>query len=885
MTISVPGLSPALAVHDIVAGSIYALGLAAGHPTDSQLAAAKAAITAAVASGQPSDAVDEVRAQALALTYLHHIDRDEKPIFGLYGSVGVKDVTEILAGHHLASSTFFGVPTGISWEGWTVDVQREANTPIPQDGNNAFLAPINELAGFQGSHWENRLFQEIFNSPGVSTTDGCQLAVAQGDQLLTLTIATGTSQLVGYDPDAIAEIQGALALGATAYVPQQSFSADGLSALEVYALINPDGTGLYREGQNANGAILFLEALLLEVGLDTPESSNCSQNTCSITDLANGRYQFSRVDLTLPAVGIPISFKRSYDTLAGESGGLGANWLHNYERRLIPNADGSVNYLTAEKEFVQSLPFTQGGGGFVSPPGWYLALVQNPDQSYTLTYTDGHSSSFDPTGLLLSDQDLNGNQVTLVRNGDGTVGSVIDASGRTALSFTYSSGQLVGVSNSSGRTVSFAQQTGNLTSAIDVLGQVESYAYNDQGEIVTRVDKNGGVFSISYDANGRWDQEVVPTGDVMSASYDNQGTTTAYTDRNGATSVTSYNANANPTSVTDPLGNTKTMSWDATMDKLTDTDARGNTTKFSYDGSGNLTQKVDPLNGTTYMNYGANSRLTSQALPDGESTTNVFDSNGNLLTSTDGLQNTTTYSYTPNGQLGTVQQPGNATASSFVHNADGTIQTMTDPTGATNSFGYDGAGHLTALTDPGGHTRTMVVDARGQVNSMTDANHQTTSFAYDAQGNRKSLTDPTGAKTAFGYDALNRLTATTDAQGHVASTQYDGNGNVLSRTDANGHTSSYLYDQANRLVQSTDATGATNSMGFCADLGATPCQSVDPNGLVTTRAYDPDGRPTSVTDGAGDTTATAFTAGGKVATSTDPRGNVTSFAYDRDGRS
>ena len=100
-------------------------------------------------------------------------------------------------------------------------------------------------------------------------------------------------------------------------------------------------------------------------------------------------------------------------------------------------------------------------------------------------------------------------------------------------------------------------------------------------------------------------------------------------------------------------------------------------------------------------------------LPDGETTTNAYDGSGNMLTSADSLGNTTTYSYTPNGQLGAVQQPGNATASSFVHNADGTIQSMTDPTGAMNSFGYDGAGHLTALTDPAGHTRTMTVDARG----------------------------------------------------------------------------------------------------------------------------------------------------------------------------
>jgi hypothetical protein len=99
VTVNVPGLPQAVSTHNITAGGIFALGLASGHPTDARLASAKSQIQTLIAGGATSDDIDEARAQALALTYLHHIARDEKRIFGYAQDVGIKDVTEALTGH------------------------------------------------------------------------------------------------------------------------------------------------------------------------------------------------------------------------------------------------------------------------------------------------------------------------------------------------------------------------------------------------------------------------------------------------------------------------------------------------------------------------------------------------------------------------------------------------------------------------------------------------------------------------------------------------------------------------------------------------------------------------------------------------------------------
>jgi RHS repeat-associated protein len=885
VTVNVPGLPQAVAPHNIVAGGIYALGLATGHPTDAQLAQAKDQIPVLVTAGASADDVDAARAQALALTYLHHIDRDERKLFGYAQSVGVKDVTEILAGHTALGASFLGTPVSESAGPWRVDVGREANTPFAQNNDNSHILAINEIAGFQGSHWENRLFQEVFNTAGVSTTNGLQLAVAGGGKLLTLNAAGGTSQLTGYSAGSTAEMEGALSLGQLVTAPSTPFTTGHFHNVEAYLLLDPvAGTGVFREGSTFNGGENNGPGNIASDGSGCPCRDGSNHQTHSFVNLTNGNYVFTRTDLTLPAAGIPIVFKRSYDSGSGVAGVLGANWWHNYERKLVSNADASVTYVTGEGQLIQSLLFTVNGAAFNSPPGWNLALAAAPGGGWTLTYKNGWSSTYDNNGLLASDQDLNKNAVTIQRNADHTINTVTDAAGRIALTFAYAGGLLQSVTDAANRAVTFGQTGTDLTSAKDVLGQTERYAYDASHRLVGNTDKNANLWSVAYDANGRWDQEVDPVGNAMSASYDNTGLSTVFTDRRGFSSLTTYNGNGNPVSVTDPSGNTKTTTWDANMNKLSETDGRGNATTYLYDNNGNMTQKKAPDQGVTSSTYVNN--LPTLVTTNDTSTTNGYDANGNLQTSQDRYGNVTNYTYFGSGQLKSVTAPGNANPTTYAYNADGTVQQVTDPNNAVTKFGYDAAGHLNAVTDPGNHTRTMNRDAAGHelwTKDATPAQNQTT-FTYDNEGNRQTAKDPTGALTTLTYDSLNRLTAVTDASSHLSTGTYDPEGLLTTATDANGNTVRFAYDESGRPLSVTDALGNTISLGFCADLNSKPCQEVDASGNVTKRSFDPVGRVTSVSDALGNSTLTMYDGDGQVTSVTDPRGNKTIRSYDAAGR-
>jgi len=80
-------------------------------------------------------------------------------------------------------------------------------------------------------------------------------------------------------------------------------------------------------------------------------------------------------------------------------------------------------------------------------------VVQNPDNTYTLTFKDGRIHNFSPTGRLLWQKDRNGNQTTLGYDVNGALTAVTDAVGRT-LTFTRYTDQLV-ISDSMGLVATY----------------------------------------------------------------------------------------------------------------------------------------------------------------------------------------------------------------------------------------------------------------------------------------------------------------------------------------------------------------------------------------------------------------------------------------------
>ncbi len=122
---------------------------------------------------------------------------------------------------------------------------------------------------------------------------------------------------------------------------------------------------------------------------------------------------------------------------------------------------------------------------------------------------------------------------------------------------------------------------------------------------------------------------------------------------------------------------------------------------------------------------------------------------------------------------------------------------------------------------------TFEYDTRGRLTS-TSASAREITFAYDAQGFLESVTDPEGHTTIYDYDAVGRMTGISPPDGTSLGFTYDNNGNmtVLANPSAINHgfgyngvnlnssyqapisgSYSYIYDKDRRLMQTSFPSG------------------------------------------------------------------------------
>ena len=216
---------------------------------------------------------------------------------------------------------------------------------------------------------------------------------------------------------------------------------------------------------------------------------------------------------------------------------------------------------------------------------------------------------------------------------------------------------------------------------------------------------------------------------------------------------------------------------------------------------------------------------------------------------------------------------------------NGLVSSAVDSVGNTISFVYDSLGHITQSTDPVGRVTTYTYDIKTDtlhstfLTSVTDATG-TTSFAWNEGGSFgvgyldpscvitycepaigvSTITYPDGSHTYYSYDALGRITS--------------------QHRDGAAETVTYTYGPAGSMT-ATDAYGNASKV-VPNQFGAT-AQYIDPLGLVTQMAYDPEQKLTGTLGPLGTSTSTGYDTQGNVALMLDPLGyqqNLSSTVYN-----
>ncbi|WP_281506274.1 RHS repeat-associated core domain-containing protein [Amycolatopsis sp. FBCC-B4732] len=579
-----------------------------------------------------------------------------------------------------------------------------------------------------------------------------------------------------------------------------------------------------------------------------------SDTVSASVDVGTGNLLVTTSDLALPGIREDLQLGLTYNSLrlgagtALPSGSAGAGWAMRVgqDTKVVLNSDSSVLYLAPEGR--EGLFQPAGGSAYTAPAGFKVAMVKTAS-GWTITDHDTNSvSTFNATGQLVSVKDRN-TQATTFTYTSGKLSQVSSTRGGTGArtaTLTWS-GTLatIGQTGDDGtpRSVAYTYTSGRLTKITDPTSKTTQFGYDaTTGDLTTITNGAGKQTAVQYDASHRVKkvtQENPAGGAATRFTYYSAGETLV-ADPNNTETVpsagpqTDYFLNARElvTSVADPLGRGRTKTYTPFDDAATSTSGTGGVTTFGHDPAVNagesltgVTAPTGAKSTATYANTGAAKYLPSGGT-DGQGNAKLFtyDGAGNPLTSA----NTA------------------ATATSKVdYNADGTVDTATDPRGNTTDYTANSDHQITDITPPAGSGLapiTVSYDGFGRLHAVRDGRGLRTTYAYDRGDRVKTIQYSDGTPdVAFTYDGAGNVLTRTDSSGTTTFT-YDAQNRVTSRTaTSGGGTLSYGYDKAGNLTSKTDARGATT---YLYDAANQVTEMTTPNGQKTGFAYDDDGKRT-----------------------------------------
>ena len=236
----------------------------------------------------------------------------------------------------------------------------------------------------------------------------------------------------------------------------------------------------------------------------------------------------------------------------------------------------------------------------------------------------------------------------------------------------------------------------------------------------------------------------------------------------------------------------------------------------------------------------------------------------------------------------------------FQRDAEGRIETITDPLGNVLSYRYDARGDLVETLDFEEHATQFVYDDDHRILEIIDPRGiRAVRNDYDSEGRLVAVTDAQGNAIQFAHDIDGRREVVTDRLGFASILEYDERGNIVREVDELGNATVRVFDNQDRLLREEDSLGQVTEMAFDGAgypsrienaLGhalvltngplGNPLTLRDPLGRVTTNAYDASGNLLTSTDPLGNTINRTYDGSGNLLTQTDPLGATTSWSYD-----
>jgi len=712
-----------------------------------------------------------------------------------------------------------------------------------------------------GSHGVHSRGQSLLVTKSAIRTNGGWHAFNEGGQLMLRWV-----DMFGGSSQKVSRVAGASRLDAGfCYWGSRSGPSDEDAAA---ADVIPPSSIPCRDGKGAFG-----------YGFDTP----CGRWGDPV-NTATGNFYHTEVDISLPGLGLPLEFRRTYNSQdAGDNNSdLGHGWAHTLGVALRFDNDEAVTLIHKDGRRLTFTP--DGDGGYASPSGITETLQSAGDGTWELRHLDSSVYRFDSNGRLAEQTDRFGNATVFTyAKPTSSLVSTVTAPGGRSLTFEYTDGRIAEITDNAGRSVSYAYDSaGNLTHVTGVTGEVTEFSYDDAHQMltITYPEYPETPFLVNEYVDGKVVVQHDGYGSTGTLEFDEGERTTSIVNNRGLTQIHAWDELFRLTAETDGAGYTSTRSYNGAGLLESVTDANNHTTSFTYDANGNRTRVTDAAGHTSRAQYDlANNNILWSEDAEGVRTTYTYDASGTFLERVTNPVFEVTYCHTPSGLVSSTTIGGATT--SFGYDAAGRLTSVTDPLGTETTMTYDTAGNMTSITDALGRTVRFTYDAAGRVLTATDPAGEMASFGYDANGNRTSATDQLGKTTHFTYDVMSKLSSVTDPLSNTWTYTYDPNYNLASVTNPRGATTSYTYTANDRLEATTDALGHT--WAFTHDGAGNTLSSVYPTGEAVSRTYAADDLLATSTYSTGERYTFAYTPTHRLASVTDHAGRAQAFAYNPAG--
>jgi RHS repeat-associated protein len=469
------------------------------------------------------------------------------------------------------------------------------------------------------------------------------------------------------------------------------------------------------------------------------------------------------------------------------------------------------------------------GDGITSQTATNTAIYNTNNLPVQMTDAAGNSQVFvyDPTFTFLPQQVARYTGGTPVSTifmfyGDATNVVVNGNTMQTNMAFGVLTRQIRAFGSPDAATNDFMYDGhGFLTQSIRYTGTgdpniVNSYFYNERGEMVDQVDALGAVAFADYDALDR------PTA---RENFDESGNALSW-------SFNYYNDNGELTWVDGPRYNPEDyVFYDYDGAGRVDTEIHWRS-EAKHDGSGVEAPAGYNLYAQTFYQYDPLGNLTLKVDPRGAMTTNTWDALCRLV------------------QIKHLDVDGVTVLS-------------------TEGYGYEPGGQVQYHTNALGGVTTKLYTITGKPEFQSNPDGLTNSWRYYLDGRVKREIQRNGAYWQTTYDDVNRITARTlySAAGVPEATnsiQLDRRGNVIQKVDAGGNVFTTAFDGLDRVKNTAGPAIVTVTSYQSGNPPSSPVIYVT-NILqqIVTNFFDAAGRALTNVNALGETTVTTMDALGR----------------------